>query len=37
VAADLIIPQMFAGAASGRSSIEAVIARAEQRVKRYYR
>jgi multiple sugar transport system substrate-binding protein len=37
VAADLIIPQMFAEAASGRSSIEAAIARAEQRAKRYYR
>jgi multiple sugar transport system substrate-binding protein len=37
VAADLIIPQMFAEAASGRSSIRAAIARAEQRAKRYYR
>ena len=37
VAADLIIPQMFAEAASGRSSIEAAIGRAKQRAKRYYR
>jgi ABC-type glycerol-3-phosphate transport system substrate-binding protein len=37
VAADLIIPQMFAEAASGRSSIPAAIARAGQRAKRYYR
>jgi len=37
VAADLIIPQMFAEAASGRSTIKESIARAEQRAKRYYR
>ena len=37
VAADLIIPQMFAEAASGRSTIKEAIARAEQRAKRHYR
>ena len=37
VAADLVIPQMFAEAASGRSTIKDAIARAEQRAKRYYK
>jgi multiple sugar transport system substrate-binding protein len=37
VAADLIIPQMFAEAASGRATIKDAIARAEQRAKRYYK
>jgi multiple sugar transport system substrate-binding protein len=37
VAADLIIPQMFAEAASGRATVKDAIARAEQRAKRYYK
>jgi len=37
LAADLIIPQMFAEAASGRATIKDAIARAEQRAKRYYK
>ncbi len=37
VAADLVVPQMFAEAASGRSTIKEAIARAEQRAKRYYK
>jgi multiple sugar transport system substrate-binding protein len=37
VAADLIIPQMFAEAASGSSTVKAAIARAEQRAKRHYK
>ena len=37
VAADLIIPQMFAEAASGQSTPKDAIARAEQRARRYYR
>jgi len=37
VAADLVIPQMFAEAASGQGSVQDAIARAEQRARRYYR
>ena len=37
VAADLVIPQMFAEAASGQASVQDAIARAEQRARRYYR
>jgi len=37
VAADLVIPQMFAEAASGQASVPDAIARAEQRARRYYR
>ena len=37
VAADLIIPQMVAEAASGQSPIKDAIARAEQRARRYYK
>lgn len=37
VAADLVIPQMFAEAVSGQSTIKDAIARAEQRTKRYYK
>jgi multiple sugar transport system substrate-binding protein len=37
VAADLIVPQMFAEAASGRASVKEAIARAEQRARRYYK
>lgn len=37
VGADLIIPQLFAEAASGRSSIKDAMARAQQRATRYYK
>jgi multiple sugar transport system substrate-binding protein len=37
VAADLVIPQMFAEAASGQASIADAMTRAERRAKRYYR
>jgi multiple sugar transport system substrate-binding protein len=37
VAADLVIVQMFAEAASGQASIKDAIARAEKRARRYYR
>jgi multiple sugar transport system substrate-binding protein len=37
VAADLVVPQMFAEAGSGRSTIQDAIARAEQRANRYYK
>jgi multiple sugar transport system substrate-binding protein len=37
VAADLVIPQMFAEAASGQASIADAMAKAQRRAKRYYR
>jgi multiple sugar transport system substrate-binding protein len=37
VAADLVIVQMFAEAASGQATIKDAMARAEQRARRYYR